>query len=205
VLMVNDRKYYYTAASASAAALGGLVSYFTFSYIRYRVLAWVNPWKYVANKSYQITQSLFAFASGGIIGTGLYLGNPKYIPAVHTDFIFSAIGEEAGIIGAILLLLVYALLTLISMDTALRSGDRLYSNAALGLASLTAIQTLIIVCGVLNIIPITGVTLPFVSYGGSSLLSQFMNIGILYYTGTMNTVQEPQAHGTGADFDEKQN
>lgn len=181
ILLVNDKKYLYTAVSACAAALGGLVSYFTFSYIKYRVLAWVNPWKYVAGKSYQITQSLFAVASGGLIGTGLYLGNPKYIPAVHTDFIFSAIGEETGIIGAIILLSVYMLLTLISMDTALKSDNRLYSNAALGLSSLTAIQTLIIVCGVLNIIPITGVTLPFISYGGSSLLSQFMNMGLIYY------------------------
>lgn len=183
VLLVNDKKYCYTAVSASAAALGGLVSYFTFSYIKYRVLAWVNPWKYIAGKSYQITQSLFAVASGGLIGTGLYLGNPKYIPAVHTDFIFSAICEETGIIGAIILLSVYMLLTLISMDTAFKADNKLYSNAALGLASLTAIQTLIIVCGVLNIIPITGVTLPFISYGGSSLLSQFMNAGLIYYIG----------------------
>ena len=186
VLFVNDRKYYYTAISACVAALGGIVSYFTFSYVQYRVLAWVNPWKYIAGKSYQITQSLFAVASGGLIGTGLYLGNPKYIPAVHTDFIFSAIAEETGILGAIILLSLYILLTYISMDIALKTESKLYSNAVLGLASLTAIQTLIIVCGVLNIIPITGVTLPFISYGGSSLLSQFINIGLICSLNTKN-------------------
>ncbi|MGE5631580.1 MAG: FtsW/RodA/SpoVE family cell cycle protein [Caulobacteraceae bacterium] len=181
VLLANDIKCYYTLLSACAAALGGLVSYFTFSYIKYRVLAWVNPWKYIAGKSYQITQSLFAVASGGLIGTGIFLGDPKYIPAVHTDFIFSAISEETGILSAMALVAIYTLLTLISMDISFKAGNKIYSNAALGLTSLTAIQTLIIVCGVLNIIPITGVTLPLISYGGSSLLSQFINVGLLYY------------------------
>jgi len=144
-------------------------------------LAWINPWKYISGKSYQITQSLFAVATGGFIGTGLYLGDPKFIPAVHTDFIFSALCEETGILNGISLLAMYALLSIIGMDISSKCSNPIYSSAALGLTSLTAIQTLVIVCGVLNIIPITGVTLPFVSYGGSSLLSQFMNVGILYY------------------------
>lgn len=181
MLFTKDVKGYYTAASAGAAAGGALLSYFAFSYIKFRVLAWVDPWKYISGKSYQITQSLFAVATGGLIGTGLFLGDPKFIPAVHTDFIFSAICEETGILGGIFLISIYALLAVIGMDISTKCGNPIYSTAALGLTSLTVIQTLIIICGVLNIIPITGVTLPFVSYGGSSLLSQFLNIGLLYY------------------------
>lgn len=181
MLFTKDINGYYTAASAGVALGGAFISYFAFSYIKYRVLAWVNPWKYVAGKSYQITQSLFAVATGGLIGTGFFLGNPKFIPAVHTDFIFSAICEETGILGGILLLIIYALLSIVGMEISANCSNSIYSTAALGLTSLTAIQTLIIVCGVLNIIPITGVTLPFISYGGSSLLSQFLNIGILCY------------------------
>lgn len=187
MLFTKDIKGYYTAASAGAAVGGAFISYFAFSYIKFRVLAWVNPWKYVAGKSYQITQSLFAVATGGLIGTGLFLGDPKFIPAVHTDFIFSAICEETGIFGGIFLLSIYALLSAIGMDISTKCSNPIYSAAALGLTSLTVIQTLIIVCGVLNIIPITGVTLPFISYGGSSLLSQFMNIGLLYYIQSMDT------------------
>lgn len=180
MLFTKDIKGYYTAVSGAAALAGAFISYFTFSYIKFRVLAWVNPWKYIASKSYQITQSLFAVATGGLIGTGLFLGNPKFIPAVHTDFIFSAICEETGILGGISLLAVYALLSAIGIDISIKCENPVYSAAALGLTSLTVIQTLIIVCGVLNIIPITGVTLPFISYGGSSLISQFINIGMLY-------------------------
>ena len=184
MLFPNDIKGFYTAVSAGAAIGGALISYYAFSYIKSRVLAWINPWKYISGKSYQITQSLFAVATGGLIGTGLYLGNPKFIPAVHTDFIFSALCEETGILSGISLLSMYALLSIIGMDISSKCSNPIYSAAALGLTSLTAIQTLVIVCGVLNIIPITGVTLPFVSYGGSSLLSQFINIGMLYYIST---------------------
>jgi cell division protein FtsW (lipid II flippase) len=189
MLFTKDIKGYYTAASAVAAIGGAFISYFAFSYIKFRVLAWVNPWKYVSGKSYQITQSLFAVATGGLIGTGLFLGDPKFIPAVHTDFIFSAICEETGILGGIFLLSIYALISVIGMDISSKCSNSIYSSAALGLTSLTVIQTLIIVCGVLNIIPITGVTLPFISYGGSSLLSQFLNVGILYYISTRQQEQ----------------
>jgi len=181
MLFTKDINGYYTALSAGAAVGGAIISYFAFSYIKFRVLAWVNPWKYVSGRSYQITQSLFAVASGGLIGTGLFLGDPKFIPAVHTDFIFSAICEETGVLSGIFLLSICALLCAVGMDISSKCKNPIYSTAALGLTSLTVIQTLIIVCGVLNIIPITGVTLPFISYGGSSLLSQFLNVGILYY------------------------
>jgi len=200
MLFTKDIRGYYTAASAVVALGGAFISYFAFSYIKFRVLAWVNPWKYVSGKSYQITQSLFAVATGGLVGTGLFLGDPKFIPAVHTDFIFSAICEETGILGGIFLLSLFALISAIGMDISFKCPNTIYSSAALGLTSLTVIQTLIIVCGVLNIIPITGVTLPFVSYGGSSLLSQFLNLGILYYIASINK----ESAEDGGDIVEKQ-
>jgi len=199
MLFTKDIKGIYTAVSASAAIGGALISYFAFSYIKFRVLAWVNPWKYVSGKSYQITQSLFAVATGGLIGTGLFLGNPKFIPAVHTDFIFSALCEETGVLNGMILLSIYALISVIGMDISSKCKNPIYSTAALGLTSLTVVQTLVIACGVLNIIPITGVTLPFVSYGGSSLLSQFMNIGILYYISS-ESEQERNADKTSETF-----
>jgi len=181
MLFYKDPKFYYTGITIFSAIIGGVSSYFLFGHIKSRVLAWLNPWQYTSTKAYQITQSLFAIASGGLIGRGINIGNPKYIPAVHTDFIFSAICEEMGIIIAICILVIYALIVLIGMNICIKCEDKLNQLISLGLTSMTAIQTLLIVCGVLNLIPITGVTLPFVSYGGSSLLSQFINIGILYY------------------------
>lgn len=181
MLFFKDSKYYYTGITIFSAIISGISSYFLFGHIKSRVLAWLSPWQYTSTKAYQITQSLFAIASGGLIGTGINIGNPKYIPAVHTDFIFSAICEEMGIIVAICMLVIYALIVLIGMNICIKCQNKLNQLVSLGLTSMTAIQTLLIVCGVLNLIPITGVTLPFVSYGGSSLLSQFINIGILYY------------------------
>lgn len=181
MLFIVDKKIYYTLASSAAAIIMAIISYYSFNHVKSRVEAWLYPWKFISDKSYQVTQSLFAVASGGLIGTGLFLGNPDFIPAVHTDFIFSAISEEIGIISAVIILLLLGLLTLIGIRISLKCNNNINKLICVGLTSMTAVQTLIIICGVLNIIPITGVTLPFVSYGGSSLLSQVINISILYY------------------------
>ncbi|HCJ58621.1 MAG TPA: hypothetical protein DHV55_15610 [Clostridiaceae bacterium] len=181
LLFVTDDKIYPTLLSAAAASVMAVISFYTFSHIKSRVEAWLNPWRYVSGKSYQVTQSLFAIAAGGLLGTGLNLGNPKFIPAVHTDFIFSAICEETGIISGIIMLSLLCMATLIGLNFSKNCKEPINRLICLGLSSMTGIQTLIIVSGVLNIIPITGVTLPFVSYGGSSLISQTMNIGILYF------------------------
>ena len=181
MLAIRDEKLIYTGISVFIAVLGAIGSYITFSHIRSRVLAWTNPWKYVSGKSYQITQSLFAIASGGLLGAGLYGGNPNFIPEIHNDFIFSAICEEMGILCAISLLSIYALVIIIGMDIGIKCNNRINAMVALGLTSVTAVQTLVIIGGVLNLIPITGVTLPFISSGGSSLISQFINIGLLYF------------------------
>lgn len=181
LMFVIDDKVYPTLISAASALVMAGISYFVFSHIKSRVEAWLNPWKYVSDKAYQVTQSLFAIASGGLLGTGLNLGYPKYIPAVHTDFIFSAICEEVGIISGIIIILLLCMVTIIGLNYSENCEKLVNKLICLGLSSMTGIQTLIIIAGVLNIIPITGVTLPFVSYGGSSLISQTINIGLLLF------------------------
>ncbi|NLM43413.1 MAG: FtsW/RodA/SpoVE family cell cycle protein [Clostridiales bacterium] len=181
MLFIVDDKLYPTIISLFAAITMAVISYYVFGHIQSRVEAWLNPWKYISDKSYQVTQSLFAIASGGLVGTGLNLGYPKFIPAVHTDFIFSAICEEVGIISGIIIVLLLCIVTIIGLNYSKNSKKTVNKLICLGLSSITGIQTLIIVAGVLNIVPITGVTLPFISYGGSSLISQTINIGLLYF------------------------
>lgn len=190
MLFTVDKRIYFTLISSATAFIMAVMSFYTFYHVRSRVEAWLYPWKFISDKSYQVTQSLFAVASGGLLGTGLFLGSPNFIPAVHTDFIFSAISEETGIISAIIILLLLGLLTLIGIRISLFCNDNINKLICVGLTSITAIQTLIIICGVLNIIPITGVTLPFISYGGSSLLSQIINISILYYINSKETSEK---------------
>lgn len=181
MLFIIDDKLYPTIISAISAIIMAVTSYYVFGHIKSRIEAWLNPWKYISDKSYQVTQSLFAIASGGLVGTGLYLGYPKFIPAVHTDFIFSAICEEVGIISGIIIVLILCMVTIIGLNYSKNSKKTLNKLICLGLSSITGIQTLIIVSGVLNIVPITGITLPFVSYGGSSLISQTINVSLLYF------------------------
>ncbi len=156
-----------------------MILYFIFPHVQTRVEIWVNPWVDIENKGYQLTQSLFALASGGITGTGLGQGNPELIPAVHTDFIFSAVGEELGMFGAGGIILVYVLLVYRGFKIALQATNDFGVLLAAGLSSLLAIQTFVILGGILKIIPLTGITLPFMSYGGSSLLTNFVLIGLL--------------------------
>lgn len=162
-------------------ALAGIMvlSYFTLSHVKVRLSTWINPWKQISGKGYQITQSLFAIAAGGFFGTGLGLGSPDYIPEVHTDFIFSAICEEMGLFGGMAVVLLYFILVYRGFKIALTIKEPFKKIVALGITLIYSYQTFIIVGGVIKLIPLTGVTLPFVSYGGSSLVSAFIAFGIL--------------------------
>lgn len=119
MLFTVDKRIYFTLISSATAFIMATMSFYTFYHVRSRVEAWLYPWKFISDKSYQVTQSLFAVASGGLLGTGLFLGSPNFIPAVHTDFIFSAISEETGIISAVIILLLLGLLTLIGIRISL--------------------------------------------------------------------------------------
>ncbi|HHW57240.1 MAG TPA: FtsW/RodA/SpoVE family cell cycle protein [Clostridia bacterium] len=169
----------YTAIGFGALVVGGIISYFLFWHVRVRIEAWLNPWMDVPGKTYQIVQSLFAIAAGGFFGTGLGMGHPEYIPVVASDFIFSAICEEFGILGAIAIILVYFVIMYRGIKVALNAKDEFGSLVAVGLISMFSLQVFTIIGGVIKFIPLTGVTLPFVSYGGSSMVMSFVTLGML--------------------------
>lgn len=157
----------------------GILGYFLFDHVRIRFETWINPWKYIDNKGYQITQSLFAIASGGFFGTGIGKGYPDFIPEVHTDFIFAAISEEMGIFTGMGIIMLFLILVYRGFKIAINQKDKFFRIVALGISLLFGIQSFIILGGVIKLIPLTGITIPFISYGGSSMLSSFICLGIL--------------------------
>lgn len=162
------------------AGIGASIyGYEKFSHVQKRVAIWLNPWADYENSGYQLIQSLVAIASGGLLGMGLGLGNPSVIPIYYTDFIFSVICEQFGILFGGLVLAIYAILVLRGSFIARSSSTRFHSLLALGCTAMLCIQTFVIIGGVIKFIPLTGVTMPFVSYGGSSLLSSMGLVGVL--------------------------
>ncbi len=158
---------------------GALASYLLFDHVRDRVLIWLNPWPYIDNIGYQITQSLFAIGSGGAFGAGLGQGYPGFIPLVHSDFIFPAICEELGLAGGACVIVLFMMLIFRGIKIALRARDEFSALAAIGLTSLLGLQAFVIIAGVTRLLPLTGVTLPYVSYGGSSLVANLILLGLL--------------------------
>jgi len=158
---------------------GASASYFLFEHVRTRVETWLNPWPLIDTTGYQVIQSIFAIGSGGITGTGLGQGFPNLIPAVHTDFIFSAICEEMGLAGGVSIILLFMIFVYRGIKIALRTKDDFASLAAAGLTALLGLQAFIILAGVTKMLPLTGVTLPYMSYGGSSLVANFILLGLL--------------------------
>lgn len=171
----------YVIAGVAMFLLGAYVCYLSFAHVQLRVLTWLNPFNpmTIENQSYQISQSLFALSSGGVSGSGLGLGYPKFIPSVTTDFIFSAVGEELGLLGAVAVVLMYVMLVARGIKVAILHRDDFGKLLAVGLTSVIALQAFIIMGGVTRLIPLTGITLPFMSYGGSSLLANFILLGLL--------------------------
>jgi cell division protein FtsW (lipid II flippase) len=160
--------------------IAGYVAYNLFSVVALRVDIWLNPWAEADGRAFQIVQSLMAFGAGGIFGEGIGQGSPTYIPVVHSDFVFSALAEEYGLLGVTVLLACVATFVMRGLRIAVLHQDRpFYSLLAIGYSMLIGIQSLLIMGGVLKLLPLTGVTLPFVSYGGSSLLMSFIVLGFL--------------------------
>ncbi len=160
-------------------AVGGTLGYIMFDHVKIRFQTWINPWAYIDNKGYQITQSLFAIAEGGFFGTGLGLGHPHFIPLVEMDFIFAAICEEMGIFAGIGVVMLFMILVYRGFKIAINQDVKFYRILALGVSILFGIQSFIILAGVLKLIPLTGITLPFVAYGGSSILTSFIALAVL--------------------------
>lgn len=146
--------------------LAGLFAYFAFSLVTLRIDAWWNPWPDADDRAFQIVQSLYAVAAGGIWGQGI--GQAEHIPVVHSDFVFAAIAEEWGLIGSVGVVGCFALLAHRGMRLALLAERPFRRYLAAGITILLAAQAFLIMAGVTKLLPLTGVTLPFVSYGGSS-------------------------------------
>jgi len=182
MLYVATGNGWYALVGLLAFSGGAYGMYQVIGRVQDRVAIWLNPWADAPGTGYQIVQGQYALAAGGVFGSGLGQGSPAVVPAIHTDFVFTALAEEMGMAGAIGVLLLYILLMYRGYHIALglngrfRGFEQLF---AIGLTSIIAIQTLIIVGGNLRVIPLTGITLPFISYGGSSVLVNFLIIGLL--------------------------
>jgi cell division protein FtsW (lipid II flippase) len=162
--------------SLATLLLAGVVGYFMFDVVKLRVDAWLNPWLDPSGRSYQIVQSLLASASGGLLGRGPGMGNPGLVPVPHSDFIFAAIAEESGLIGALALIGLLAILIGRGITIALKAPSTFHRLLAAGLTAYLVGQSILIIGGNLRLFPLTGVTLPFVSYGGSSLVTSYLSL-----------------------------
>jgi cell division protein FtsW len=160
--------------------MAAIVAYQLFDVVQLRVDIWLNPWPEAASRAFQIVQSLMAFAAGGVVGQGIGQGSPIYIPVVHSDFVFAALAEEWGLLGVIVAIACITLFVMRGLRVAItQRGRPFHSLFAIGLSLLLGVQSLLIMAGVLKLIPLTGVTLPYFSYGGSSLLMSFISVGLL--------------------------
>ncbi|KXG77704.1 putative FtsW-like protein [Fervidicola ferrireducens] len=179
VIFVATSRADILAVGGGLSAILGVLGYYLFDHVKVRIEAWLNPWQDVPGRGYQIAQSLFAIAEGGYFGTGLGLGRPDFIPAVATDFIFSAFAEEFGFLGAAAVVLMYFLLVYRGIRIALRLQKNFDILLAVGHTVMFGMQIFTIIGGVIKLIPVTGVTLPFMSYGGSSMVMSFASLGVL--------------------------
>jgi cell division protein FtsW (lipid II flippase) len=159
--------------------LGSTLAYYMFAHVRVRVDVWLHPFADPLGMGYQVTQSLYGLANGGVLGTGIGQGSPQLVPFAKSDFIISAVGEELGLTGLMALLVLYAILVERGLRTALAARDDFGRLMACGLAFVMAMQVFIVVGGVTNLIPLTGLTTPFLAAGGSSLVANWVVIGLL--------------------------
>ncbi|MFQ5554715.1 MAG: FtsW/RodA/SpoVE family cell cycle protein [Acidimicrobiia bacterium] len=169
----------YLVAGGGLLAVGGLLAFQLFDHVQQRVSSWLHPFDDFTGSGFQIAQSLFALGSGSLTGSGIGLGRPDLIPAAPTDFIFAAVAEEMGLAGSIAVIAAFALLTAVGFGIALRSRDLFRKFLAAGLTLVIAVQALLIIGGVIRLLPVTGITLPFMSYGGSSLLANMVILALL--------------------------
>jgi peptidoglycan glycosyltransferase len=185
MLWIATQRASYLGVGLALFAAGTYFAYHSITHVKSRIVDWLNPWQPIAVKGgtsvkgYQIVQGAFALSAGGVAGTGLGLGTPKLIPEVQNDFIFAAIGEELGLLGATIVIIAYLAMIGAGLRVAARSRTPFDKLLAAGLTALLGIQSFIILAGVTRLLPLTGVALPFVSYGGSALVSSYILLAVL--------------------------
>lgn len=190
VIYITTGKKFYLFSGIFFATLASIGGYILFDHVKVRVSAWMDPWSIIDKGGYQVTQSLFGIGTGGWFGMGLYKGDPNLIPVVEQDFVFSAISEELGAFFALLLIFLYFNIFITIVKISMKCKDSFYKTVSIGLGIILSIQTILTIGGAIKMIPSTGVTLPLISYGGSSLLSTLIIFGILqsiYMSESKNT------------------
>ena len=197
MLYAATGRLFYPIVALVLLAVGGVLAYHFFGHVRTRISIWLDPFADPSGSGLQIVQSLYSLADGGLFGTGIGQGMPTLIPVVESDFIFSAIGEEMGLLGASAVLFLFMLFTVRGFLTAARAKSDLSAFMAVGLTSAISFQAFLIVGGVTKLIPLTGVTLPFMSQGGSSLLASFIIVGLLLRCGDEGTGTQVEIDGPG--------
>ena len=179
LLWVATARGAYLGIGGFMFAGGAFLAWTVFDHVKTRISILLDPWSVATGAGYQTVQAMFAFAAGGIAGTNISQGSPQRIPAVSTDFIFAAIGEELGLLGTVAVLMAYMLIVGAGLRVALRVESPFEKVLAAGLTAIIGLQTFIILGGVTRLVPLTGITLPFVSYGGSSLISNYILLALL--------------------------
>ncbi len=197
MIYVATGRVSYVVVSLLLLAVGGTACYFLFSHVKTRIDIWIDPWTYASSSGYQIVQALYSLADGGLVGVGIGNGLSTTIPYVTSDFIFATIGEEMGLLGSSAVLILFLLLCARGLATAGRAKSDCSAFAAVGLTCAISFQAFLIVGGVTKLLPLTGVTLPFMSQGGTSLFASFIIVGLLLRAGDEGTGREAQmASGT---------
>ena len=179
LLYVATGRSVYLGTGAVLVVIGGFVAFQLFDHVQRRISSWLRPFDDFTDAGYQVAQGLFAMGSGSLTGSGLGQGRPELIPEAATDFVFAAVAEEMGLAGSVAVLVAFALLATAGFGIALRSRDLFRKFLAAGLTIVVAVQAILILAGVLRLFPITGITLPFMSYGGSSLMANMVLIVLL--------------------------
>lgn len=190
VLYVATTKVQYLGAGLAGGTLASIVAYHLFSHVRTRVQAWRDPWAEIRGSGYQVAQSLFAIGTGGFIGMGLGKGLPGSVPVVESDFVFSAISEELGGVFAICLIMVYLSSYIMFVNIAMKMKKQFYKLTAFGLSVVFIFQVFLCVGGVTKFIPSTGVTLPLISYGGSSIVTTIIIFSVIQGMYVLNGKEE---------------
>lgn len=191
LMWVATERALFLGLGAGLFAVGGVIAFRLFAHVERRIDSWLDPWADPQDSGFQIIQATYSMAEGGLTGTGLGRGEPDRVPFAETDFIFSAIGEELGLAGTTAILMAFLVLIGSGLRIALRATRPFEKLLAVGLTTLLGIQAFIIMGGVVRLIPLTGITLPFVSYGGSALVSNYVVLALLMRLSHEQRSQDP--------------